>query len=82
MLVFRDDELTEVTMVKRCPSLAAACCTCILAEQRCTALQRPAGVDTHRIWDQSYRNKATGTVHPSTPDARDESYNMDKVLSV
>ncbi|CAE7231681.1 unnamed protein product [Symbiodinium sp. CCMP2456] len=29
-------------------------------------LSRPAGVDTHRIWDQSFRNKATGNIHPST----------------
>ncbi|CAE7330171.1 unnamed protein product, partial [Symbiodinium pilosum] len=29
-------------------------------------LSRPAGVDTHRIWDQSFRNKAGGYVHPST----------------
>lgn len=29
-------------------------------------LSRPAGVDTHRIWDQSFRNKASGNIHPST----------------
>ncbi|CAE7299076.1 unnamed protein product [Symbiodinium natans] len=29
-------------------------------------LSRAAGVDTHRIWDQSTRNKGCGNIHPST----------------